>query len=119
MLSSDMDISIVIVNWRTRDSLRECLRSVQSQDGVPPIQIIVVDNASEDGSTEMVATEFPQVQLVCNPQNRGFAAACNQGIHLAEGRFILLLNPDTVVPPQTLAKLLAFAETRPDSAVIG
>lgn len=119
MLSLDMDISIVIVNWRTRDPLRECLRSVQSQDGVSSIQIIVVDNASEDGSTEMVETEFPQIQLICNSQNRGFAAACNQGIRLAKGRFILLLNPDTVVPPQTLAKLLAFAETHPDSAVVG
>jgi GT2 family glycosyltransferase len=114
-----MDISIVIVNWRTRDSLRECLRSLQRQEGPFTMESIVVDNASQDGSAKMMTTEFPQIRLVCNKQNRGFAAACNQGMSIAKGQFILLLNPDTIVPPGTLAKFLAFAKTRPVSAVIG
>lgn len=114
-----MEVSVVIVNWRTREALRECLRSLQSQQQVNGLEIIVVDNASGDGSTEMIAEVFPQVQTIHNSQNRGFATACNQGMRVAQGRFIMLLNPDTLVPPLTIAKLLSFAKANADSAVVG
>ena len=114
-----MELSIVIVNWRTRDALRECLRSIERQEDVATPEIIVVDNASGDGSAEMVASAFPRVRLIRNTENRGFAAACNQGMRVAGGRYILLLNPDTVMRPGTLAGILGFAEARPGSAVIG
>lgn len=112
-------VSVVIVSWRTRDALRDCVESVKRQEEVSLSQIVVVDNASGDGSAEMVAAEFPDVRLIRNPDNRGFAAACNQGMRLADGSYILLLNPDTIVPPGTLAKVVRFADTHPESAVVG
>lgn len=112
-------VSVVIVNWRTRDALRECLRSVVGQEKLSLAEIVVIDNASGDGSPEMVAEEFPQVHLIRNEENRGFAAACNQGIRLATGTYLLLLNPDTLVPPTTIAKVVAFANKHPESAVVG
>ena len=84
------DVSIIIVNWNTRDILRDCLASVYEQTHGITFELIVVDNASSDGSAEMVKQEFPQVYLVGNSENRGFAAANNQGIQIAQGRYILL-----------------------------
>src|SRR5262249_36414140 len=91
------DLSIVVVSWNTRDELRSCLRS--SFDGLGGIagEVIVVDNASADGSADMVAAEFPAARLVRNDDNLGFAGGCNRGIAVATGRHVLLLNPDTVV----------------------
>jgi hypothetical protein len=114
-----MTVSVIIVNWRTPDALRGCIESVQAQVRAPARQIIVVDNASGDGSAEMVAERFPDAHLIANDENSGFAVACNQGMGVATGEFVLLLNPDTVVPPETLATVLEFAEKRPDAAVIG
>lgn len=114
-----MTVSVIIVNWRTPDALRCCIESVQKQSGAPALQIIVVDNDSGDESVEMIAEHFPDVHLIANDKNGGFAVACNQGLRIATGDFVLLLNPDTVVPPETLATVLRYAETRPDAAVIG
>ncbi len=112
-------VSIVIVSWNTRDILRDCLRSIVEDAGPVSHEIIVVDNASADSSVEMVRREFPDVRLIENADNRGFAAANNQGIAIAKGRYVLLLNSDTIVLDQAIAKTVAFADARPDAAVVG
>jgi GT2 family glycosyltransferase len=113
------DVTIIIVSWNTREILRDCLRSVYENAGALDFETIVVDNASADGSAQMVARDFPQVQLVINADNRGFAAANNQGMTLARGRYVLLLNSDTVVLDRALEKTVAFAEAHPEAAVVG
>jgi len=119
-VSESIELSVVIVNWRTPDALRECIRSVYAQEDAPPLEVIVIDNDSRDGSAEMVEREFPQARLIANDENLGFAVACNQGIRVARGRdFVLLLNPDTVVPPKTIATMVDVARRRKDAAVVG
>lgn len=110
---------MVIVSWNTRDDLRNCLRSLLDNLGATKAEVIVVDNASSDGSAAMVAMEFPQTRLIKNVLNHGFAGANNQGMSVAEGRFILLLNPDTVVLDDVIPRTLAFAEEHPDVGVVG
>jgi GT2 family glycosyltransferase len=91
---------IVIVSYNVRDRLRDCLRNLSGQ------RVIVVDNASGDDSAAMVRAEFPAAELIANTGNRGFAAACNQGIAASTEDFILILNPDTLVTPAALQILL-------------
>lgn len=107
-------ISVVIVSYRTREVLRDCLHSVQ-QHGVPGMTVIVVDNDSRDGSAEMVRSKFPAVRLIQNATNAGFAVANNQGIDQSDGEFVLLLNSDTVVLPGALAAMVEFLEAYPDA----
>jgi GT2 family glycosyltransferase len=114
-----LDVSIVIVNWNTKEILRNCLRSVYEQAGEIDFEIIVIDNASNDGSTEMVNNEFPYVILLKNAENRGFAVANNQGMAIARGRYVLLLNSDTVVLDNAIAKTVSFADHHKDTAVVG
>ncbi len=113
------DLSVLIVNWNVRDLLRHCLHSILAN--LPPckLEIIVVDNGSTDGSGEMVRTEFPQVHLIANPDNRGFPAANNQGLAVARGRYVLLLNPDTEVVGDALETMVAFADAHPNVGVVG
>ena len=92
-----MDLSIIIVNWNTRDLLARCLTSLYEQPPDCQFDVWVVDNASGDGSAQMVRTSFPQVQVVANSQNSGFARANNQAICQSVARYVLLLNPDTLV----------------------
>jgi len=106
-----LDLSVVIVNWNTRDLLRACLASLRASLAASPLQseLIVVDNASTDGSAAMVAAEFPEARLFANETNLNYAGGNNQGIAAASGEFILLLNPDTEVPegaPDALVCLL-------------
>ncbi len=104
-------LSIVIVSYNTRDDLRGCLESLQ---GVTlPLEIIVVDNASSDGSADMVRADFPSVRLLAQPRNTWFCGGNNIGIQAASGDYILLLNPDTVVQPGALEHLTAFLHTHP------
>lgn len=114
-----MDVSIIIVNWNTRQILRDCLQSVYEQTQDIAFEVIVVDNGSSDDSTDMIRGEFPQVRLIANPDNRGFASANNQGIADATGRYILLLNSDTVVLDGAIQKTVTFADSRPDAGVFG
>ena len=104
-----MDVSIIIVNWNTRDILRDCLRSIDESAGPIRCEIIVVDNASADDSVEMVRREFPHVRLIANAENRGFATANNEGMAVAQGRYVLLLNSDTVVLDGAIARTVAQA----------
>ena len=114
-----LDVSIIIVSWNTRDLLRDCLRSIYDQAGSTSLEVTVVDNGSSDGSAEMVKTEFPGVVLIQNAENRGFAAANNQGIKAARGRYVLLLNPDTALLNDALEKVMAFADSHSEAAVVG
>jgi GT2 family glycosyltransferase len=114
-----MILSIVIVNWNTCDILRDCLESVYLETKGVQSEVIVIDNASEDNSVEMVHCDFPDVILIENQENRGFAAANNQGICVAKGRYVLLLNPDTIVLDRTIERTIAFADLHPDVGVVG
>ena len=111
-----IDVSIIIVNWNTRDILRKCIESVYTQSR--NIELIVIDNASTDRSANMVKKLFPHVFLIENQENKGFAAANNQGINIARGRYVLLLNSDTVVLDNAVAKTVRFADAHLDAAVV-
>jgi GT2 family glycosyltransferase len=114
-----MDLTIVIVNWNTCDMLRDCLSSVYANLGCLRTEVIVVDNASSDGSPLMVEKEFPKVKLIVNDDNLGFAAANNQALPLASGKYVLLLNSDTVVHGSVLESSFKYMEKRGDVGVLG
>lgn len=114
-----VDVSIIIVNWNTRQLLQDCLQSIVSTTQNIAYEIIVIDNASSDDSVQMVKDEFPQVRLIENDDNRGFSAANNQGMAIAQGEYVLLLNSDTVVLEDAIERTLAFARQTPDAAVVG
>jgi GT2 family glycosyltransferase len=109
-----IDLSIVIVNHNTRQLLLECLESIYSKNHALTYECIVVDNESSDGSVEAVKAQFPQVKLIANPVGRYFSAGNNQGIAIAEGRYILALNPDTLVLGDTLTQLVRQMDATPD-----
>ena len=113
-----MKLSIVIVSWNTRELLADCLASfIETLD--EDAEVLVVDNASRDGTPEWVNTHFPGVRLIENEENAGFARANNQAIRLSKGQFVLLLNPDTIVRDGALEALTAFLETHPDAGAAG
>jgi GT2 family glycosyltransferase len=114
-------VSVVIVSWNTCALLRACLESVEvaAQQMTGRVQTIVIDNASADETVETVRREYPWVTVLTNSANRGFAAATNQGVRLSTGRYVLLLNPDTEVSPQSLAQLVKFMDSRREAAAVG
>ena len=112
-------LSIVVVNWNTREFLCACIRSIYATLDAISFEIIVVDNASHDGSAEMVSSDFPEVLLVRNDENVGFAAANNIGLRRARGEFVMLLNPDTALCPGSVHRMLDFAKSRPDVGMVG
>jgi GT2 family glycosyltransferase len=114
-----MDLSIIIVNWNTRDLLADCLDSIAANAPTYSYEIIVVDNASADESVAMVKAQFPHVMLIENNGNPGFAQANNQAIARSSGRYVLLLNPDTVVLPEALDKLIDFMDRYPLAGAAG
>lgn len=125
-----VDLSVVIVSWNVRDLLRRCIHSVVTGAELSPdggayqigewsVEILVIDNASTDGSPEMVRDEFPRVHLIANDENRGFTAANNQGLARSRGRYLLLLNPDTEVVGDALATMLRYAEANTDVGALG
>lgn len=103
-----MDLSIIIVSWNTKDLLRDCLKSVYRETVKYSFEVIVVDNNSPDKSAEMVRAEFKETILIANNDNKGFARANNQGLKVAKGKNILLLNPDTVVLNGAIDKMMDF-----------
>ncbi len=122
-----VDVGIVIVSYNTRDLLQRCLESVLSSNSIN-IRVCVVDNDSRDGSAEMVASDFPNVDLIANGANPGYPAANNQGLTLLgftpervadAPRYALLLNSDTEVPPDAFARIVAFADAEQGAGVVG
>ena len=115
------ELSIIIVSWNVRDLLRTCLRSIYAtwSDDPSALELLVVDSASSDGSADMVRTEFPQVTLIENQQNVGFTVGNNQAIARAQGRHVLLLNPDTEILPGALPAMIAYLDAHPEIGVIG
>lgn len=118
-MTASRGLSVVIVAHNSRPYLSACLRSVFAQADAPPLEVIVVDNASRDGGAEAVREEFPQVVLVTAPRNLGFAAGANLGVRRAKGAYVLLLNPDTEVAAGALRKMVEFMEATPDAGVVG
>jgi len=130
-----LDLGIVVVSWNVRDRLADCLKSVVSgqwpavSDGTPTGEIVVVDNASSDGSVEMIRSHFPQVKLLMSAKNLGFAGGNNLGIKtwnlgaqdstIHAPRYILLLNPDTVVRGNALAAMVSFMDAMPQAGICG
>jgi GT2 family glycosyltransferase len=114
-----MDVSIVIVAWNVRELLHNCLKSVYDETKGVDFEVIYVDNASRDGSVEMVRKKFQEVKIVQNEKNEGFIKANNQAIEIADGRYVLLLNSDTVVLDNAIAKTVKFADAHPETAVVG
>jgi N-acetylglucosaminyl-diphospho-decaprenol L-rhamnosyltransferase len=114
-----VDLSIVIVNWNTRELLRECLASAYGTIEELEYEVLVVDNNSNDGSAEAVATEFPQVRLIRNHDNVGFARANNQAIRVSRGRHVLLLNSDARLLPGTANAMVELLDRKPGVAIVG
>ena len=125
MATQALDVSVVILNYNTCEHLRACLRALLDEgsttlsNGALRAEVFVVDNASADGSGDMVAAEFPWVQLIRSPRNGGFAHGNNQALRLARGSAILLLNPDTLAPRGAIARLVELLNSHHEAGVIG
>jgi len=113
------DVSIVIVSWNTRALLARCLQSVFDTTSNLDFEVIVVDNASTDGSQDMVQQWFPNVHLIANKENLGFAKANNQAIRRSQGRHVLLLNSDAFVRENTIERMVAFMDAHPRAGMAG
>jgi GT2 family glycosyltransferase len=112
-------ISVLIVSYNTRDLLRKCLNAAVEELRHLGGEIIVIDNASHDSSPTMVRREFPGVRLIQNQHNRGFAAANNQGLAVAKGQYICLLNSDATLSPLSLSEMVLFLEMHPTAGIVG
>lgn len=115
----NVDVSIIILNYNTCRLTMDCLRSVYDSETRYSYEIILIDNNSHDHSVETISKEFPDVLLIANSENVGFAKGNNQGMEAASGRYVLLLNSDTVVRKDTLETMVAFMDTRPDLGASG
>ncbi|MFQ6672458.1 MAG: glycosyltransferase family 2 protein [Candidatus Tectimicrobiota bacterium] len=111
-------VSVIIVTWNNADEIAACLESVEAQSH-RPLEVIVIDNASDDGTAEVVAKAFPHVQVCRNEHNGGFSRGCNQGIGLATGDFLLFLNPDARLAPSYVARLLEGLRADPSVGSAG
>jgi N-acetylglucosaminyl-diphospho-decaprenol L-rhamnosyltransferase len=112
-------LDVVIVAYRSRELLRGCLESLRANPPSSPMQVVVVDNDSRDGTAAMVTSDFPEVELIASPTNLGFAAATNLGARRGDAPYLLALNPDTAVTPGALDTLLAVLEEHPGVGVTG
>lgn len=113
------DVSVVVVNWNTKDLLRACLASLAAQRTSVDLEVIVVDNGSNDGSAELVRNEHTSARLIANLENRGYSTANNQGVRAATGRYVLLLNSDTTVHPGSLRVLVDFGDSHERAGILG
>lgn len=114
-----MDLSVIIVNYNAKIFLEQCLHSIYKAVSGMNSEIIVVDNNSTDGSREYLPSIFNEVRFVFNNDNAGFAKACNQGLKISSGKYVLFLNPDTLVPGDCFQKCFSFFETHADAGAIG
>ena len=113
------DVSVIIVNWNVRDELLACLDSLRSQEPGVDMEVLVVDNASTDGSAEAVRQGFPAVRVIENRDNVGFARANNQALPGAAGRHFLFLNPDTICQEDSIRYMVLFLDAHPEVAAVG
>jgi len=114
-----MDLSIVIVSWNTKELLKKCLTSIYHNQGDLKLEVLVVDNNSGDQTVDMIKTDFPQVTLIANQVNLGFATGNNQAIKRAKGEYILLLNPDTEIIDSALQKSVNFFKETKGVGILG
>lgn len=114
-----MDLTVIIVSYNVRELLRKCLETVIRAGQGIDLEIYVVDNNSDDNSSSMVAGEFPHINLISNETNTGFSTAGNQAIRLAQGRYILLLNPDTLIGEDALTRCIEFMDSHDDAGALG
>lgn len=114
-------VAVIIVNWKVRDLLRDCLRTLHEHSGwtAGSYDVIVVDNDSRDGSVEMVRAEFPSVRLIANAENTGFGAANNQALELTDASRVVLLNPDTLVADGAMAGMVRALDADPRIGIVG
>ena len=114
------DLSIVVVSYNCRDRLMELLKSIYEHTHTLNFEVIVIDNASSEGTDKSVKEQFPQVSFIQNRQNRWLRPAMNQGIRESNGRYILLLNPDThLLTDDGLAKMVQYMDKHPDAGILG
>ena len=114
-----IDLSISIVSWNVKALLEKCLESIFREKGELNIEVIVVDNNSADGSADLIKGRFPEVRLIENKSNLGYAAANNQAIKLSKGKYVLLLNPDTEIRPDAFQKMIDFMGKHADAGALG
>lgn len=114
-----MQLSVIIVNYNVRHFLEQCLHAVQQAASGLMAEIIVVDNHSQDGSVPYLQQKFSSVKFIANKENLGFAKACNQGFCASSGKYLLFLNPDTIVPEDSFQKCITFLETHPKAGALG
>lgn len=114
-----MQISIIIVNWNTRELLVDCIESIYASPPEGKFDIWVVDNFSSDGSPAMIRDSYPDVKFIENDENVGFAKANNQALRKSQGDYVLLLNPDTVVKANAISELIHFLDNNPDAGIAG
>ena len=112
-----VDLAVIIVSWNVREILLQNLEALFRSEGTVSAEVILIDNASHDGTAEAVRQRFPQVQVIANPDNRGFATANMQGLEIRKSRHALLLNPDMVVAPDALQKTVEYLDAHPTAAV--
>ena len=114
-----MVLSIIIVNWNTKNYLEQCLQSIFERTKGIEYEVFVVDNASTDGSAQMVKEKFTQVKLIENKENLGFAKANNQALSQSHSKYLLLLNNDTAILPNSIQKMINFMEQHPKAGMVG
>ncbi|MHA2401675.1 MAG: glycosyltransferase family 2 protein [Candidatus Kariarchaeaceae archaeon] len=114
-----MDISIIIVNWNTKELLADCLASIYASPPGGEFDIWVVDNSSTDGSPDLIKERYPEIKLIENQENIGFARANNQAFRECQGKSVLLLNPDTVVEAGAIKELEKFLDRMPEAGMVG
>jgi len=114
-----MDLSIIILNYKTRGLLKECLKGIKMVQPKLDYEIIVVDNASGDGTAQMMQENFPEIKFIASDKNLGYAKGNNLGIKVASGRYVMIMNPDIIVFSDVLEKLVQFLDTRQDVGIVG
>lgn len=118
-MMNSLDLSIIIINWKSRAFVRDCLASIYATSGVMPYEVVIVDNASYDGCEEMLKSEFPEVLFIQSEHNLGFAAANNLALSQSRGRNVMFLNPDTEIQGMAIQALLSSLESIPDAGMVG
>lgn len=114
-----IDLSICIVTYKARDWLSACLESIYENTQISNLEIIVVDNGSSDGIEAMLSQDFPEVRFIGNQSNEGYTRPMNQSLQIAQGRYLMQLNPDTVILPSALDRIITFMENHPQVGICG